>query len=176
MRNKAITLDDYILKFDEINQIANDFEGSLDDLLDQAYELFYGAYADGYEAVTGDEIKAPDIEALIFFEYDGKDSFDRLEEAYADDDKPRITKIFETEYHRIYNNGMLDGAIESGKTKKTWRTVLDDKVRDNHAWLEGVTLPIEAEFNTPDGDKGLFPGGFESAENNANCRCVLSFT
>lgn len=86
-----------------------------------------------------------------------------------------IIRIAETETHRDANTAALETATRAGATSKTWVTMLDDRVRDTHIPLEGVSVPIDAEFYTWDGDHAQAPGLFEFAENNINCRCELLF-
>lgn len=158
---------DYLLRFDEINRL--EFGKSFEELCDDLYKEMYNAFCKGYG-------RSPDfsIEEYIFLLYDGKDVFDLLGEAFEDKDEERMKTIFSNEYHRMYNTGLYEGA--KGKYKyKTWLTMLDDKVRDSHSYLEGIKIPINAEFITGN-DKALFPGGFENAENNVNCRCTLKFS
>lgn len=59
---------------------------------------------------------------------------------------------------------------------KEWMTMMDDKVRDTHDYLEGMKVPLDAMFMTFDGDQAEAPGGFELAENNVQCRCWLKLT
>lgn len=59
---------------------------------------------------------------------------------------------------------------------KTWMTMLDEKVRDTHQYLEGMTIPLDDEFYTYDGDHAQAPGGFTSAAENCNCRCQLDIS
>lgn len=106
---------------------------------------------------------------------DGEDAFDRLEDAFNSNDESRIALILSTEYHRLYNAGELDRAKLSDMELKVWTTMKDDRVRENHEWLDEVGVPLGAEFFTPDGDSALYPGGFSSASNNCNCRCWLEF-
>lgn len=87
-----------------------------------------------------------------------------------------ITRIAETETHRIANTAALDTAKYAGAKSKTWVTMLDDKVRDTHDYLEGETVNIDEDFYTYDGDHASAPGLFELAENNVNCRCELLFS
>ena len=87
-----------------------------------------------------------------------------------------ITRIAETEMHRIANTAALDTAKYAGAKSKTWVTMLDDKVRDTHDYLEGETVDIDEDFYTYDGDHASAPGLFELAENNVNCRCELLFS
>ena len=86
-----------------------------------------------------------------------------------------LVRIIETESHRIANESALNTAGKAGATKKKWVTMMDDKVRDNHAFLEGQVIPYDADFYTPDGDHARAPGLFTLPENCINCRCELTF-
>lgn len=108
---------------------------------------------------------------------DGKDWRDRLTEHLdnGDDIQPIIAMV-ESEANRDANTGSLDKAWESGlDLTKTWQTMLDDRVREQHQYLEGVTVGVHDKFYTYDGDSAFVPGGFETAENNVNCRCSLAY-
>lgn len=91
----------------------------------------------------------------------------------------RIAVVAETETHRAINDGELDAGHEYERTHpnvtlyKRWRTMMDDRVRDTHDFLEGATVPLDARFYTFDGDSALKPGGFMLPENNVNCRCDI---
>ena len=86
-----------------------------------------------------------------------------------------IVRIIDTESHRIANQSALDTAKKAGAKTKTWVTMMDDKVRDTHFPLEGVTIPIDADFITWDDDYAPAPGMFTLPQNNVNCRCELVF-
>ena len=159
----------YLLRFDEINRLLDE-EYSFEELCDMLYNEMYSAYEKGYKSKPKEDV----IELLIFFSYDGKDCFDLLNEAYKENDLTRIKTIFKNEYHRMFNAGEFDYGKEHYKTK-TWLTMLDDKVRDTHDYLEGITIPIDAEFITFDGDSAPYPGAFSNASNNVNCRCILEY-
>ena len=95
--------------------------------------------------------------------------------------KDTLERIIDTDYHRCEETGAYNTAVnyaeENGRTPyKVWRTMLDDRVRDTHWYIEGVEVPMDERFYTFDGDSARFPGDFELVENNANCRCWLSFT
>ena len=109
------------------------------------------------------------LSEVIYKKIDGKTFADRIAEY---DDAEKIKRVIETETHRCYNEGIQEVAEES-KAYKTWATMLDDKVRETHQYLEGVTVPWDDYFYTFDGDKALFPGGFEKAENCCGCRCEV---
>ncbi len=87
-----------------------------------------------------------------------------------------IVRIAETEAHRIANTSALDAAKHGGAKNKTWSTVLDERVRSTHEYLEGMTVGIDEDFYTYDGDFASAPGLFTLASNNVNCRCELIFS
>ena len=102
---------------------------------------------------------------------------ERAEEYFANggsvDD---IVRIAETETHRDANTAALNTAKKAGATNKTWVTMLDDRVRETHDYLEGQTVGINEDFYTYDGDHASAPGLFALASNNVNCRCELVFS
>ena len=108
---------------------------------------------------------------------DGKDWRDRITEHFDNGDSvEEIRRVLESECTRDANSGELDKAWDSGlELTKTWQTMLDDRVRETHDYLEGVTVGIYDKFYTFDGDSADAPGGFDLAENNVNCRCSLAF-
>ena len=87
-----------------------------------------------------------------------------------------IIRIAETEMHRDANTAALETARKAGAKNKTWITMMDEKVRDTHQYLEGMTVGIDEDFWTYDNDHAPAPGMFEFAENNVNCRCELVFS
>ena len=103
----------------------------------------------------------------------------RIEEKTLD--LPALQRIVETEYHRVEETGAYDTAfIVANATKrkpyKAWKTMLDERVRSTHVYLEGAEVPIDDLFFTYDGDCAMFPGDFSDPENNCGCRCWLSYT
>jgi hypothetical protein len=87
-----------------------------------------------------------------------------------------IRRIAETDATRIYNQGAVDAVVANGlqgSTSKRWRTMMDDRVRDTHDYLEGMVVPFNERFYTYDNDSAEYPGGFDLPENNINCRCVV---
>lgn len=56
---------------------------------------------------------------------------------------------------------------------KTWVATLDDRTRDAHAELDGVTIPVDEPFRNSIGDI-MFPADPDAdPENVYNCRCTL---
>lgn len=85
----------------------------------------------------------------------------------------RLKNIARTEANRSANFARLEGITQSGVELKMWLTVRDEKVRDEHTRLEGVTVPTHAPFEI-DGFEAMAPGGFGVARLDANCRCTIA--
>lgn len=182
-----------ILPFDELNafndQIRAQFaqgvrlskQDDYEDILDELLDLFLLSYARANE-VTNAKLSSDwipsiqDVMETVNEKVAGKTWEERIKEWFDNggtgDD---IIRIAETESHRIANRSALDTAKKAGATKKTWLTMMDDKVRESHDYLLGVTVGIDDEFITFDGDRAQAPSMFSLPENNINCRCELEF-
>lgn len=90
----------------------------------------------------------------------------------------RVEKISETETAIIENRHEMVGAIEAGKTRKTWVTKRDKRVRKTHKEVDGKTLPIDQPFILS-GTEMQYPGDTTNdppAEEIVGCRCALHFS
>ena len=118
-----------------------------------------------------------DVMKVVNAEVAGKTWKDRTEDYFSNggtvDD---LIRIVETEVHRDANEAALSTAKRAGATKKTWVTMMDEKVRDTHQYLEMMSVGINEDFYTYDGDHAPAPGLFSLPENNINCRCELVFS
>ena len=188
-----------ILPFDELNSFAERLKarfpsGKLvnedgnfviqdeDDVIDEMLDLFLLAYAMG-NSVTNENLSSnwmppvDEVMKVVDEKVAGKTWRERAEEYFANggsvDD---LVRIAETETHRDANTAALDTAKRAGAKNKTWVTMMDDRVRETHDYLEGMTVSIDEDFYTYDGDHASAPGLFELAENNVNCRCELMFS
>ena len=181
-----------ILPFDELNRFEATLrerfaDGKLvkedeEDIIDEMLDLFLLAYAKG-NSVTNANLSSDwmptvdDAMKVVDERVAGKTWRERVEEYFSSggsvDD---LVRIAETETHRDANTAAYETAKKAGAKTKTWVTMLDDKVRDTHSPLEGVSAPIDGEFHTWDGDHAQAPGLFTLAENNVNCRCELIFS
>ena len=85
-------------------------------------------------------------------------------------------RVAETDATRVYNAGVVDGGRNSGVqgVMKQWITMEDERVRSTHEYLQNMTVPLDSDFYTWDGDHARAPGLFTLPENNINCRCTLS--
>lgn len=117
---------------------------------------------------------------VILKKFDNKTVVDRLRDYIHVYDIYRIATVIDTEYHRDFNTGKYDMAEHVDKqsvtrVKKVYRTMMDERVRDTHDYLEGKEVGIDEKFYTYDGDSARFPGDFTLAENNINCRCYVEY-
>ena len=183
-----------ILPMDELNRIDEEIRQRFgdaqltdrreeeEDIIDELLDLFLLAYAMGNE-VTNENLSSnyqPSVDqvmSVVDAKVAGETWRERVEGYFANGGTGEdIARIADTEMHRIANTAALDTAKYAGAKSKTWVTMLDDRVRDTHDYLEGETVGIDDDFYTYDGDHASAPGLFELAENNVNCRCELLFS
>ena len=182
-----------ILPFDELNRLELRLrerfpDGKLakredyEDIIDEMLDLFLLAYAMG-NSVTNESLSsdyAPTLDDALNTVDEriaGKTWRERVEEYFDEDGSvDDLLRIAETEMHRDANESALETAQQAGAKWKTWATMLDDKVRETHDYLEGETVAIDEDFYTFDGDHASAPGLFALASNNVNCRCELIFS
>ena len=183
-------LSTYKAAFDELNiltqatylQSAGDKKKVSDDFL----SFLINAYLLGTQTVSkmlNTDLK-PNVDRMdevIYLMIDGKTFEDRVAEHMNADDLSGLQTLAESEYHRVFNAAEKDGADSYRNSTglqvvKKWITMLDDKVRATHDYLEGAEVALDEEFFTYDGDHAPYPGGFEKAENNVNCRCFIDYT
>ena len=97
------------------------------------------------------------------------------DEWYTSDDRAMV--IAENETNSVCEYVSFQDAIEDGKTRKTWHTMLDVRVRHTHEDLENITIPIMDRFRVgayemyQPKDTSLGAG----LEEIANCRCWCSY-
>lgn len=180
-----------VMPFDEMNKLEERIRerfasGKLErkdeeDIIDEMFDLFLLAYATG-NTVTNENLSSSyeptldDVIQVVDERVAGETWRERVENYFANggtgDD---IIRIIETETHRISNTSALNTARRAGATTKTWVTMADDKVRDPHVYLDGITVGIDDEFVTYDGGHAQAPGLFGVPELDINCRCFLVF-
>ena len=137
------------------------------------------------------DVDPDDMNRAVFKVVAGKNWEQRITE-YLDDENGTVDdviRVVDTDMNRIYNDSILnvgeradaeDDAEDSGQVKpnvmKTWVTMADDRVRDQHSYLEGMTIPVGRRFYTYTGDSARYPGDFSDPNNNCNCRCRVSLS
>ena len=181
------------MPFDELNRLKDAIpqffeDGKIksreayDSLLDMLEELFLLAYAQGVESTnlalaSAYEPTLDDVMRTVDKVVVGKTWRDRMQDIFdGGGTVADVGRIAETETHRDANAGAYDAARHGGATTKTWNTMLDDRVRDSHFWLEGVSAPIGGEFYNYKGESTMYPGEWGIAEEDVNCRCYLTYS
>lgn len=109
----------------------------------------------------------------VYKKIDGKTWEERV---YEYETIEEVKTLAETESHRIFSDGQWDCATVGGATKKTWLTMRDDRVRESHWYLDGLTVGINDYFYTLSGDRTLYPGEFGVASEDVNCRCYVKYS
>lgn len=182
-----------LMPFDELNRfeaaLPAHFENGrikseldFEDILDLMLDIFLLSYANGvvetnaalastYEPTLDDVMRTVDKEVV------GKTWRDRMREIYdSGGTVADVVRIAETEAHRDSNAAAYETAKAAGAKNKTWHTMLDDRVRDSHFWLEGVSAPIDGEFYNYKGESTMYPGEWGIAEEDVNCRCWVTYS
>lgn len=179
-------------------ELESDFVGGMDQRkknkqrrIDEILEMLIIAYMFGNESGntmlygdigTGDlpiPIQVGAMNDSVFRKIADKTWEQRVNE-YLDDETGTvddIIRVVDTDTNRIYNDAILDvGERADGSVMKTWETMMDEKVRDTHDYLQSMTVPIDRRFYTFDGDSARYPGDFTLPQNNVNCRCRISLS
>lgn len=184
----------YLLAFDEINKLTKaSFEVSSGDpekIADDMLSFLINAYVLGNTNCNEmlNASAAVDMNLMreaVYQSIGGKTFEDRIRDHAEEDDLIGLVILAESEFHRVYNAGAEDTArtvastVDSGTggpaIYKEWLTRLDDRVRNTHDYLEGTRVPLGEDFYSYDGDHAPYPGSFEKAENNVNCRCIVAY-
>lgn len=90
----------------------------------------------------------------------------------------RAEDIAKSEANTFLNYTDYLDAVNSGKTKKTWLTMLDDKVRPTHDEVEGLTIGIDELFYVGDSQM-KFPHDLSESPNPKEvigCRCSVEYS
>lgn len=182
-----------VMPFDELNTLKASLprffengriksENDLEELLDMLEDLFLLAYADGIlssnMSLSSSYVPTlEEVEQTVNRKIAGKTWRERVLDYYDNGGTiADIERIAETETHRDANAGAYAAALAGGATTKTWNTMLDDRVRDSHYWLEGVSAPIDGEFYNYKGQSTQYPGEWGIAEEDCNCRCYCTYS
>ena len=184
------------------SELEDDFSGGIEERkrnkkrrIDEILEMLIIAYMFGNESgnymLSGETAPTQDDEELpipirvdsmngsIFRKIADKTWEERVSE-YFDDEAgtvDEIIRVVDTDLNRVYNDSILDvGERADGTVMKTWETMMDERVRDTHDYLQSTSVPIDRRFYTFDGDSARYPGDFTLPQNNVNCRCRISLS
>lgn len=98
---------------------------------------------------------------------------------HPDDDyylsKERALLIGQNESNTTFNHIDYTEAKESGKRYKVWLTEADEKVREEHAEVDMMRIPIDEMFDVG-GEQLRYPHDYNaSPQNIINCRCTCRY-
>ena len=156
-----------------------------DDRIDEILDMLIMAYVfgteDANEELSVEETVITDEMYQAVWKVIADKNWEQRVREYFDDPNGTvddIMRVAETDANRIYNDAVLNVgnkvAADGTAVSKTWNTMLDDRVRDTHEYIESVTVPIGRRFYTFDGDSARYPGDFTDPQNNINCRCSIT--
>lgn len=195
---------DRLPPFDDLNKLREELDGIfaegpderkrkkpyiIDEILDllimdymfgneSANEMLYGNtdMEDG-EVNRTIQIRIEDMNDAVYRNIAGRNWEQRISEYMDSGTVDDIIRVVDTDMTRVYNDAVLDvGERAEGPVMKTWETMLDDRVRDTHDYLQSMTVPVNSRFYTFDGDSARYPGDFVLPQNNINCRCRISLS
>ena len=94
----------------------------------------------------------------------------------------RAMFVAENEANTIYNTSDYNKALIDGKNYKVWQVYPDNRVRQTHIDVYGVTIPIDAYFDVgmarmlyPKDVTSEFSTGAEHPEEVIGCRCSILY-
>ena len=86
-------------------------------------------------------------------------------------------RIARTEGHRITNeanyNAQVKAKSKGAQIMKEWDATLDSKTRPEHQYLDGQTVEVDKPFKDSEGNEAMYPGDFNVARLDINCRCTM---
>lgn len=95
----------------------------------------------------------------------------RVESVYNGFDKNRAKTIARTETHGAVQKGSFEGSKQAGAEIKIWVSVMDDRTRDSHAYLDGEEVPLDKAFS----NGGMYPSDPKlDPSESINCRCMMA--
>lgn len=149
---------------------------------DETMDFLLDMYLLGFLSTGLPDTREPDpmrIRAVLYQDIAGENIIDRILKHIEEDSAPLFGTLIESEAHRISEQAGRDAAknceAAGHRVFKIWNTMLDDKVRDTHEFIQGYRAPIDMPIYTFDGDSAQCPGGFRNVANNAGCRCWLTY-
>jgi len=184
LNNLEASVEDLVQNVDSIKDEPNraimqsQIEDDLEDLLIMAY-VMGSDYAKRVLDIEDEEAESVDrMSSVINQPIEGKTWKERVREHAQNGDFGMIETVIRTEADRVYNEAVEQTAEESEipNIYKTWVTMDDEKVRDTHWHLRGMTVPLNDYFYTFNYDRAKAPHGFGVASEDCNCRCRLRLT
>ena len=131
-----------------------------------------------YEVITIDKTTRDSLRAQLVEGFEAGENIeaiaDRVQSVFDDASRRRAITIARTETVRSSNFGSMEAMRQAGIGEKMWLSSRDDRVREAHMLLDGVTIPTNGQFTSQiTGAFAVHPGAFGDAEDDINCRCTV---
>lgn len=177
-------VDNLITALQEINVLVGEwYETQLPKMGDLIEDLMIIAYLSGRETVAEEldyqperQVNLDRLDKALNLKIDGKTFRDRIDGYLEDGGTPYdFIRIAETEFHRMYNTGGYDTAVDAGASTKTWNCMNLPTSRDSHRYLDGMTVGMDEAFYTYNGHSAMYPHDFNEPSEDINCLCWLTY-
>lgn len=143
------------------------------------YDKFYEAYMDMLDDIDAADEEYLEERAIQFAEEVTKSTRNhRADLGGYWTSADRAVEIAKNESAIVNSHREFAEAKRRGKTRKTWHTMGDEKVRMSHVGMDGVTIGIDEMFDV-NGSDMLYPGDTEhgaDANEIINCRCWCTYS
>lgn len=176
------------LRFDEINSLVDEIAVDSEEewfalppmerrhRKDLFWDCLWDWLIDGWAAgllFVGEDRDMPDLTSILNWVYPRGETTSEIFDKDVTD-REKLQRMIECEANRVFNSGVIEAGKGVDGLTKTWETMGDDRVRDEHWYLDGVTIPFDEEFVTIGGSSAPAPGMFNEADLDVNCRCFLT--
>lgn len=156
-------------------QFVNPEDGTLFSIINDDYLTWLNTY--GASQVKGINATTQKlVQDIIQKGLKNGDSTDKiandLVEQIGEYTKGRALNICQTETHNSFMKGNFMSAKASNFQNKTWVTAGDERVRETHQELDGMTINIDKDFK----ENLAYPGDSRApASEVCRCRCILTY-
>jgi len=128
---------------------------------------------DGINNTTKDAIRSAIHDGIVDGD-DPKKMARRIQAVFSQASDARARLIARTEVPRSSNFTTWNAYTQSKVVqKKTWVATPDDRVRDDHIAMNGVTVALDQEFVLPNGNRTMYPGETGDPADDCNERCTI---
>lgn len=96
----------------------------------------------------------------------------RVQGVFDEASTNRAKVIARTEVVTASNFASTEGYRQAGAQGKEWLAARDDRTRSTHRSLDGQKRTLDANFDSPSGASGPYPGMLGSPDEDIQCRCT----
>lgn len=140
--------------------------------VEQYLENFAAERVRGINETTRSDLR----EALVEGVREGEgieDLATRVESVFDEASRNRARVIARSEVIAASNAATHEGLRQAGAQGKEFLATRDDRTRDTHREMDGQKRALGADFDSPSGASGPYPGSFGVPSEDIQCRCAL---